>query len=88
MGRNPSFRSWNQSGVAIVASYNATAIGMLIDALYLREKAHYCAALARKCTDITTARALEALSIELMEKAAELEQGRSLIGGPYEKQAE
>jgi hypothetical protein len=51
---------------------------MLVDALYLREKAHYCVALARTCGDLTTAQSLEALGIELMEKAAQLERDRSL----------
>ncbi len=51
---------------------------MLIDALYLREKAHYCVALARRCSHLATAQALEALGVELMEKAAELERDRSL----------
>ena len=48
------------------------------DTSYLREKAHYCVALARDCPDLTTSRALEALGVELMEKAAELDHGRSL----------
>jgi hypothetical protein len=51
---------------------------MLVDALYLREKAFYCVALSRQCPDLATAQALEALGIELMEKAAELEKDRSL----------
>jgi hypothetical protein len=51
---------------------------MLVDALYLREKAHYCVALSRQCPDSATARALEALGVELMEKAAELEKDRTL----------
>lgn len=45
---------------------------------YLREKAHYCVALARECPDLTTSRALEALGVELMEKAAEIEQSQTL----------
>jgi hypothetical protein len=48
------------------------------DSAYLREKAHYCVALARDCQDLTTSHALEALGVELMEKAAELENSRSL----------
>ena len=44
---------------------------MLVDALYLREKAHYCVALARRCPHLWTAQALEALGTEMMEKAAE-----------------
>jgi hypothetical protein len=51
---------------------------MQIDTAYLREKAHYCVALARRCRDSTTSHALEALGVELMEKAAELETTRSL----------
>jgi hypothetical protein len=51
---------------------------MLEDALYLREKAHYCVALARKSSDLSISQALEALGIELMEKAAELEKNRAL----------
>jgi hypothetical protein len=51
---------------------------MLVDSSYLREKAHYCVALARDCRDLTTSQALEALGVELMEKAAELEGSRSL----------
>jgi hypothetical protein len=51
---------------------------MFVDALYLREKAHYCVALARDCPDLSTSQALEALGVELMEKASELERDRSL----------
>jgi hypothetical protein len=49
-----------------------------VEATYLREKAHHCVALARDCPDLITSRALEALGIELMEKAAEVERGGSL----------
>lgn len=58
---------------------------MLVDALFLREKAHYCVALSRRCTDLVTARALEALGVELMEKAAELESERSLTASEAER---
>ena len=51
---------------------------MLVDALYLREKAHYCVALSRQCSDLATAQALQVLGVELMEKAAELEKDRTL----------
>lgn len=53
-------------------------LAMLVDALYLREKAYYCVALSRRCSDSATAQLLEALGIELMEKAAELEKYRTL----------
>jgi hypothetical protein len=52
---------------------------MLVDALYLREKAHYCVTLSRKCAHTATAQALEVLGVELMEKAAELEKDLSFI---------
>jgi hypothetical protein len=47
---------------------------MLADAIYLRECAHQCVALARNCPHLPTSQALEALGVELMEKAAELEE--------------
>jgi hypothetical protein len=46
---------------------------MLADAVYLRERAHECVALARDCPHLPTSQALEALGVELMEKAAELD---------------
>jgi hypothetical protein len=47
---------------------------MLADIDYLRGCAQRCASLARDCPDIATSQALEELSIELMDKAAELDQ--------------
>jgi hypothetical protein len=47
---------------------------MHVTAEYLREPAHHCVALARTCPDRSTSQALEALGVELMEKAAEVEQ--------------
>lgn len=47
---------------------------MLADAIYLRECAHQCVALARNCPHLPTSQALEALGVELMEKAAALEE--------------
>ena len=55
---------------------------MYVDTAYLRDKAQYCVALARDCPDLATAQALEALGVELMEKAAELEPSRSLTPEP------
>ena len=49
---------------------------MFADAIYLREKAHYCTVLARNCPDLRTSQALEGLGVELMLKAAELEKRR------------
>jgi hypothetical protein len=47
---------------------------MHVTAQYLREQTHDCVALARTCPDRSTSQALEALGVELMEKAAEVEQ--------------
>jgi hypothetical protein len=55
---------------------------MLADATYLRERAHECVALARECPHLPTSQALEALGIELMEKAAELEELSADRAGP------
>jgi hypothetical protein len=51
---------------------------MSVDASYLRERAQHCVALARGCPHMPTSHALEALGIELMEKAAELEKSTAL----------
>ena len=40
---------------------------------YLRQIAHRCTALARGCSDRAISHELESLSVELMEKAHELE---------------
>jgi hypothetical protein len=53
---------------------------MFIDASYLRDVAQRCVALARECPHLPTSQALEALSIELMEGASELEKDTSLFG--------
>ena len=54
---------------------------MLVDAVFLREKAHYCTVLARNCSDLRTAQALEGLGVELMLKAADLEKTRAIETG-------
>ena len=51
---------------------------MHVTAQYLREQAHHCVALARACPHLSTSQALEALGVELMEKAAELEKTTAL----------
>ncbi len=58
---------------------------MLVDASYLREKAHYCVALARNCPHLPTEQALEALGVDLMETAAELERDESLTASMSDK---
>ncbi len=44
---------------------------------YLRDLAHRCTSLARRCSDLAVAQELEGLGVELMEKAHELESGCS-----------
>jgi len=41
---------------------------------YLREQAQRCVRLARDCPHLPTSHALEAISVELMQKAAELDE--------------
>jgi hypothetical protein len=45
-----------------------------VDAPYLREQAQRCARLARDCPHLPTAHELESIGVELMQKAAELDQ--------------
>jgi hypothetical protein len=52
---------------------------MLTDASYLRDIAQQCAVLARQCPHLPTSQALEALSIQLMEQASEMERESSLL---------
>jgi hypothetical protein len=47
---------------------------MAANGSYLREQAHRCVQLARDCPDQKTSHELEAIGIELMEKAAELDE--------------
>jgi hypothetical protein len=72
------YPDWNKSKLQALPRTTQEPDLMLVDALYLREKAHYCVALARQCPDLSVSQALEVLGIELMEKAAELEHERSL----------
>ena len=44
-----------------------------VDASYLREQAERCVRLARDCPHVPTAHQLEALGVEFMQKAAELD---------------
>jgi hypothetical protein len=46
---------------------------MSANVTYLREQAHRCVRLARDCPHTPTSHALEAIGIELMEHAAELD---------------
>jgi hypothetical protein len=42
-------------------------------ASYLRGRAHYCTQLSRGCSDQAIARALEAMAMDFLEKASELD---------------
>jgi hypothetical protein len=58
-----------------------------VDAPYLREQAQRCVRLARDCPHMPTSHELEAIGIELMQKAAELDHrqqddGRALPSKP------
>jgi DNA-binding CsgD family transcriptional regulator len=53
-------------------------LAAFVDASYLREIALQCVTLARNCPHLRTAQALEGLSVELMERASELEKNSSL----------
>ena len=57
----------------IGSSNNQSGRAMHLSAEYLREQAQHCVALARACPDRPTSQALEALGVELMERAAEVE---------------
>jgi len=48
---------------------------------YLRDLAHRCTRLARRCSDLAVAQELEGLGAELMEKAHQLESGCSALDG-------
>jgi hypothetical protein len=52
-----------------------------VDASYLREQAQRCIRLARGCPHPPTAHQIEAIGVELMEKAAELDQLEREPGG-------
>jgi hypothetical protein len=52
----------------------AVSSDMSLNASYLREQAQRCARLARDCPHLPTSHQLEAISVELMEKAAELDE--------------
>jgi len=43
-------------------------------AAYLREQAHHCMRLARDCSDRKTSHALEAMGVEFLERATEIDQ--------------
>ena len=55
-----------------------------ISPTYLRDRAQQCVRLARRCRDQTTSRELEALSQDLMEKAAEVDAVLAEMAAPIQ----
>jgi len=52
---------------------SAAKSDLSLNASYLREQAQRCVRLARDCPHLPTSHQLEAISVELMEKAAQLD---------------
>jgi hypothetical protein len=61
------------AGELMISSSAEPYTWIWVDAPYLREQAQRCTRLARNCPHLPTAHELEALGIELMQKAAELD---------------
>jgi len=55
-------------------SRSADYLWIWVDAAYLREQAQRCVRLARECPHRPTSHELEAIGVEFMEKAAELDE--------------
>ena len=55
-------------------SKSADYVWVWADSAYLREQAQRCARLARDCPHRPTSHELEAIGVEFMEKAAELDE--------------
>jgi hypothetical protein len=53
---------------------NAGRHDVSVDTSYLREQAQRCVQLARDCPDVRTSHQLEAIGIELMLKAEEIDE--------------
>lgn len=47
---------------------------MLVDTTYLREQANTCVLLARTCSDVPVSHQLEEIAVELMARAAQLDE--------------
>jgi hypothetical protein len=52
---------------------NAVSREVSVDTSYLREQAQRCVQLARDCPDVGTSHQLEAIGVELMLKAKEID---------------
>jgi hypothetical protein len=47
---------------------------MSVDTTYLREQANNCVLLARNCSDVPVSHQLEEIAVELMARAAQLDE--------------
>jgi hypothetical protein len=63
----------NTAGKPMISSSAEPYAWVWVDAPYLREQAQRCVRLARDCPHLPTAHELEAIGVELMQKAAELD---------------
>jgi hypothetical protein len=61
------------AGKPMISSSAEPYTWIWVDAPYLREQAQRCTRLARDCPHLPTAHELEAIGVELMQKAAELD---------------
>jgi hypothetical protein len=61
------------AGKPMISSSAEPYTWIWVDAPYLREQAQRCVRLARDCPHLPTAHELEAIGVELMQKAAELD---------------
>jgi hypothetical protein len=61
------------AGEPMISSTAEPYTWIWVDAPYLREQAQRCTRLARNCPHLPTAQELEAIGVELMQKAAELD---------------
>jgi hypothetical protein len=61
------------AGEPMISSSAEPYTWIWVDAPYLREQAQRCTRLARDCPHLPTAHELEAIGVELMQKAAELD---------------
>lgn len=60
---------------------------MTVDASFLREQAQRCVRLARACPDQATSHELEAMGIDLMEKAAQVDELLRMRAEPMKDRA-
>ena len=74
----PSHRNRCARDTKRLPKYQLLSRAMSIETVYLREQANRCIRLARQCSDRQTSYALEVMSIDLVEKAAEWEKMQSL----------